>query len=213
MALPREQTLIKQLEEQGIRVEKKQDGTGFTAYGKTNGTNPSGIVQIHSSSLRGERSPIVAVLSELRKIGYKPTGEERKLEGGQHAAERMTKIVCGIDGCTKKSYPGPMGQHRKSAHKKWWAEHTGQTVQRATGEERVVKPRRQAPVRIRQQEPKSEAEKAKLIVARLQRALDILHEALPEIVTLVGTLETERDEMKRRLARLTKTLGEAVDIL
>jgi len=73
------------LEEQGFRIEDI-DGQTWQVLAPVDTdlsklTNPSGIVRIHTNGFGKENSAFIAILSELRKIGYDPSYVRTKLKG------------------------------------------------------------------------------------------------------------------------------------
>jgi hypothetical protein len=73
-----ESDLRRKLEEQGFRVEDKKTKDKGWVVKAPEGTdlsllsNPTGTVHIHTAGLGTERDKIIAILGELRKIGFDP---------------------------------------------------------------------------------------------------------------------------------------------
>jgi len=74
-----ESGLRRKLEEQGFRIEEKTTGKnkGWVVKAPIDTdlsklSNPTGTVHIHTAGLGTERDKIVAILGELRKIGFDP---------------------------------------------------------------------------------------------------------------------------------------------
>jgi hypothetical protein len=83
MPAVKESDLRRSLEGQGFIVEDKADGSGWTVKAPDKGangrrTNPSGIVQIHTTSLGKEKAEWISILGELKKIGFDPDWEPPK---------------------------------------------------------------------------------------------------------------------------------------
>lgn len=81
----RENDLIRRLELQHFRWERKPDGTGITVYAPegsdlTTLANPTGMVQIHRQSLRSEKGKYIAIEGELKKIGFIPSWDPQPVK-------------------------------------------------------------------------------------------------------------------------------------
>jgi hypothetical protein len=75
-----ESDLRRKLEDQGFRITGKANSAGWVVKAPE-GTdlslllNPTGMVHIHTDGLSTEKDKIVAILGELRKIGFDPNWE------------------------------------------------------------------------------------------------------------------------------------------
>ena len=212
MPLVREKQLREELTEQGFRIEDGPEG--FTVYGvgKELATEPDGIVRIHTSSMGKEGHPITSIMTQLRRIGYKPTRSMSSAAVMSDAARNQVKTTCGIDGCTFTGRPGPVAMHRKAKHPQWWAEQHP-TEEKVDTEDTEVPPVVRRRVKVTRQEPKKKVVKARYLTDRLWEASIVVSGSLEELIEMVRTLEAENDEMRARLKKLEDIFGKAVDVL
>jgi hypothetical protein len=212
MPLVREKQLREELTEQGFRIE--DDSDGFTVYGvgKELATDPDGIVRIHTSSMGKEGHPIKSILTQLRRIGYKPSRGVSSAASMSDIARNQVAITCRIDGCTFTGRPGPTAMHRKAKHPQWWAEQHP-TEEKVDTEDIELPPVVRRRVKVTRQEPRSKAVKAKYLTDRIREASIVVSNSLEELVDMVTSLEDDNDEMRSRLKKLEDIFGKAVDVL
>jgi len=78
-----ESDLRRKLEDQGFRVEEKTKDKGWVVKAPidtdlTQLSNPTGTAHIHTAGLNTEKDKVVAIMGELRKIGFDPNHVKEK---------------------------------------------------------------------------------------------------------------------------------------